>query len=288
VLWMVFIRRKNGMKFRWDLQESRRLLITALPLGIAMIISQVVLQFPAIYLGIVDTASEVGIYSAAFKLTVVILIFDRVFYAIFFPTISYYFQNRRDKLDFVFKNVLKFVTALALFVGLCAILSADMLIKSIYSTNFVEAVPVFQLMVGYFIFTLISSVFAFTLIGMKLEKIYTRSLIAGMLVFFAGILVLGNVFGAAGAAGSIVFYILVSLIIMIAGLKPHISMDLVRTLVLPIAATLLIFLPILEYIHLPLVIKLVIAAGICLPAISWLCGIGINEINYLKRVLIWN
>lgn len=288
LLWVIFVGKKNQIRFQWNPGKFRSLFITALPMGVAAIISQVVLQFPALQLGLIASAAEVGIYSAAFKLTALILIFDRVFYAIFFPIISDTFRNKPKMLETVFSNVLRFVSTLALLVGLCVVLSAEFLIEIIFGNAFVRAVPVFQLLTGYFVFTLIASVFTFTLIGMKLERIYTKSLLAGMVAFFSTILVLGPFFGAWGAAMAILLYILISLYVMSIGLKSYMTMKLFRILILPASVTTFIFVPVLMSLSASLLVKLVIAIAICLPAIAYLCGIGTKELSYLKRALIWN
>jgi O-antigen/teichoic acid export membrane protein len=288
ILWIIFVRNKNPINFNWQPQRYKKLLKTALPLGVAIIITQVVMQFPPIFIGIVSTTSDVGLYSAAFKLVLLLLFFDRAFYAIFYPTISYYFQESPEKLQHIFTNVLKLTVAFSLFVGLVSILCADFLIKIVFTSSFKEAVPIFQILVGYFILTLINSVFTFTLIGMNQEKIYIKSIIAGLIVFIISIIILGNYFGTVGAAASIVIYIFSSLIIQLLGLKPHLKLNYFRWVALPVLMTLIVFLPILILINLSLILKLLIATGICLPLITWLSGVGINEIKYLKRALIWN
>ena len=288
ILWIIFFRKKYSITLHWHPQKFKDLLKIALPLGIATIISQVVLQFPAIFLGLVSTTSEVGLYSASFKLIGLLLFFDRAFYVIFYPTISHYFQKSPEKLQYVFTNVLKLTVTFALFFGLASILCADFLIKIVFTSSFKEAIPIFQILVGYFILTLISSVFTFTLIGMNLEKIYTKSIITGMIMFIISIMILGNYFGTTGAAAAIVIYIFSSLIIQVAGLKPHLKLNHIRLVALPILMTLIVFLPILVLINLSLILKLIIATAICLPLITWLSGVGIKEIKYLKRALIWN
>lgn len=288
ILWLIFIRNKNPINFHWQPQRYKKLLKTALPLGVATIITQVVVQFPAIFIGIVSTTSDVGLYSAAFKLILLLLFFDRAFYAIFYPTISHYFQKSPEKLERVFTNVLKLTVAFSLFVGLVSILCADILIKIVFTSSFKEAVPIFQILVGYFMLTLISSVFTFTLIGMNQEKIYTKSIIAGLIVFIISILILGNYFGTLGAAAAIVIYIFSSLIIQVMGLKPYLNLNYFRLIALPTFVTLIVFLPILFLINLSLILQLIMATGICLPIITWLSGVGISEIKYLKRAMIWN
>ncbi len=288
VLWGIFIRQRYRIKFRWKAQKFIMLFKAALPLGVATIISQVIIQFPAIYIGLVSTTSEVGLFSAAFKLIALLLIFDRAFYAIIYPIISYHYQKSPEKLPVVFSNVLRITVTLALFVGLIATLSANFLIDLLFGAAFQKSILIFQIMIGYFIFTLIASVFGYTLIAMKLEKDFTKSLIEAMLVFFAMVFWSVKLWGAVGAAISIVIYVFTSLLIMAIMLKQHIPIKLIRSVILPSLGTFLIFVPILMFLNLTLLLKLFIATVIFLPLIALLSGVSIKEINYLKRALIWN
>jgi hypothetical protein len=75
---------------------------------------------------------------------------------------------------------------------------------------------------------------------------------------------------------------------MAISLRRQIRMNFARMVVLPSLATLLIFLPALMLTNIAIGAKLLIATLLFLPAIGWLGGVGLNEIRYLKRALIWN
>jgi len=288
LLWFIFIRKKYRIKFNWQPQQFLELFRSALPLGVATIIGQVIIQFPAIYIGLVSTTSEVGLFSAAFKVAVLLLIFDRAFYAIIYPIFSHHFQQSPERLPEVFSIVLKLTVTLALFMGLFSIVSADFLINLLFGPAFKNAVLIFQTMIGYFIITLIASVFGYTLVAMKLEKLYTKSLIGGMVVFFITVFWTVQLWGAVGAAISIVLYIFTSFSIMAISLRHYIPIKYNRSIVLPFLGTFLIFLPLLMLTNIALALKLLIATVIFLPVIAWMSGVGLNEIRYLKRALIWN
>jgi O-antigen/teichoic acid export membrane protein len=288
ILWFVFTQRKYRIQFGWQPKEFLQLFKSALPLGLATIIGQVIIQFPAIYLGLVSSTSEVGLFSAAFRVAVLLLIFDRAFYAIIYPIFSRTFQNEPGRMPTVFSNVLKLIVTLALFVGLLSVVGANFLINLLFGSAFENAVPIFQSMVGYFVITLIASAFGYTLVAMKMEKLYTKSLMGGMVVFFATIFWTVKLWGGAGAAISIVFYILTGFSMMAISLRRQIRMNFARMVVLPSLATLLIFLPALMLTNIAIGAKLLIATLLFLPAIGWLGGVGLNEIRYLKRALIWN
>ncbi|MFO7890972.1 MAG: oligosaccharide flippase family protein [bacterium] len=285
-LWITYTRKNYSLCFRKHKLKIRSLLLEAFPLGIALIIAQITTQFPPIYLGLVATKSDVGLFSAAFKVVVFLLILDRVFYAVFFPSISRCFNNSPEKLKENVNVVLKITTVLVLIIGLYAVISGKYIISLIFGPSFMNAVPIFRVLVGYFALNLINSVFTFTLIGMEKERIYTRSLLSGMIVFFIITLILTELLGTIGVAFGLIAYQLTALIIMAAALKRHIVLNYIRSIILPFVGTFLLLIPLLLFVNLAFFIRIILITLIGFPYIIWLGGIGKDELYYLKRKFI--
>jgi len=285
-LWFIFKQKKYTVSFQRDKLKVRSLLLEAFPLGVAIIIAQITTQFPPIYLGLVATKSDVGFFTAAFKVILFLLILDRVFYSVFFPNISRCFNNFPDKLEAHVNAVLKITTVSVLMIGLYAVVSGHYIIHFIFGSSFMHAVPIFQVLVGYFVLNLINSVFTFTLIGMEKEKIYTRSLVNGMVVFFIVTFIVTEFMGTIGVACGLIAYQLTSLIIMAAALKRHILLNYIRSIILPVTGTILLSVPLLLFADLVFFVKIIIITLIGFPYIIWLGGIGKDELYYLKRKFI--
>lgn len=294
--WGIIYRRKGReFRFRWQELKFFSLMSEAFPLGVAGLISQVVIQFPALYLGWFAGAEEVGIFSAAFRLTVLLLIFDRVFYTMFLPAISRQARQSPEKLGETFNRVAKIVAVSALSVGLAAIISADWIIGLLFGAAYREAAPLFQILSGYFVLTLVISAYGYTLLGLGQEKVFTRSLAWGMALFFIAIFVLPRFFAiigvlpgetGIGVAAALVFYELTVLAVMAAELRKHISLNLPRYLLAPFLGAFGICLPALLLIPLTLPLKLLLLALAGIPFIAWLGGVGRDEIEYLKKIFI--
>lgn len=285
-LWLIFRRNKYTVAFNWKRLKLYPLLKEAFPLGVASLISQVVLQFPVIYLGWVASTEEAGVFSAAFKMIVLLLIFDRVFYNVFFPAISRCAHQSPERLEEIVNRILRIVTVSALTVGLAAVISAALLITIVFGTSFKEAIPLFQGMVGYFFFTLVNSVIGFTLVGMGREKEFTRAIITGLIVFFIAVILVPRPYSAIGVVAALNLYQLVILIALAAKLKSHIHLSLARNLVIPFLIAFLVFLPLLIFAGVTLPVKLAAIIIICFPLIAWSGGICRDDINYLKKVFI--
>ena len=161
-----------------------KLIKQGLPLGISELISQSIIQFPFIYLGFFDTTENVGLYSIAFRVVVLLLIIDRVFYNIFFPAVSRSFKNSQKHLKEMVIWTIKIVTTGSLYVAIFAIIIGKDLFNVVFGSEFRDSGLIFQILLGYFVLTIINSIFTFTLIGIEKEKLYTKSLLIGTVAFF--------------------------------------------------------------------------------------------------------
>lgn len=285
-LWMRFRSLKYSLFINSTTIRVRSLLAEAFPLGVAALIAQLVTQFPPIYLGIVSTRTDVGLFSAAYKFILFLLIFDRIFYAVFFPNISRCFRHAPERLDTNVTHVLKLTTAFVLLVGLIAVLCSDFLVLLIFGDAFMGAVPVFQMMVGLFVFKLINSVFTFTLIGIEQEKVYTTSLIWGLAVFIMMLAILTKPLASIGVVIALIGFEIASLAVMVLDLRHHITLHLIRHVVLPFTGILGLSVVLLFCVHAALPVKLLLALVMGLPLIIWMGNIGLDEIRYLRRIFI--
>lgn len=285
-LWMRFRLLKYSLHFDLASLRVRSLLMEAFPLGVATLIAQLVTQFPPIYLGIVSTRADVGLFSAAYKFILFLLIFDRIFYAIFFPNISRCFKQSPERLEENVNHVLKLTTGFVLLVGLIAVISSGFFVRLIFGDAFLDAVPIFQVMVGLFVLKLINSVFTFTLIGIEQEKIYTKSLIFGLSVFLVMLALCTRPLGSIGVVMALIGFEIASLTVMIFSIKHHVAVHVTRNVIMPFMGTVCLSMVFLFYIDVFLLIKLLLAFIIGLPVIIWLGGFGLDEIRYLRRIFI--
>ncbi len=281
-LFLIFKKKNYSLKYSFNPSFFSRLIKESFSLSVASIITQSVIQFPVIYLGIVSSNSAAGVYSAAYKIIILILVVDRVFSALFFPKIVKYIHNRTENLDVTFNKILKIISGLGLSVLIIFLVLAEIVVETIFGIEFKEAVLIFMILLGSFYFTLLNSIFTYTLIAMNREKVYVFALTCGAVVFFAGIILLTNFFGVAGTAVSYVLFESTSFIVMGAILKKNISINIFRIVALPVSFTIILKFTLFTFISLPFQTIIAICAGI--PVIFYLAGIGVEEFRFVKRI----
>ena len=286
ILWVFFKKAGFTAKLKFKNFNFIPLVKESVSLSLASITAGLAVSFPIIYLGLVTTNSNIGIYSAAFKIIILFLTFDRVFNALFYPKIINCINNYPEKLEEIFNSILKIIVAFSLSVGLIEIVCGRFIITIVFGKLFVDSIFIFQLLTGYFTFTLINSVFSYTLIGMKKENIYTAALSIGAIVFVLCSIILYKYYFVPGVAISLPLFEFTALIYMSVKLKQHLKIRITRNLFMPVTGTYIIILPILLFIKISILIKFILLILVCIPVIFVLTGINIEELKFLKRVLL--
>jgi O-antigen/teichoic acid export membrane protein len=282
----IYIRQGNKLSFSFKEFRFIQTLKQTFSLGISSVISQVVAQFPVIFLGFISTASEAGLYSAAYKIILLILVLDRVFSALFFPKITAVFNCSREEFELMLNRIFRIVSIIGLSVLMLVIISSSTLVHVLFGNEFIESGIVLNLMAGVFFFSLLSSVFTFTLIGMNKENIYTASLITGIAVFLISVYPLTKYYGAAGAAAAYALFQAVSFIYMYFRLNKKIPVYIFRPLVLPAFISLIIIYILTVYVNYNLYLQLLLVLAGGIPAVSYSGGLNMKELKYIKRAFI--
>ena len=285
LLWSVYRRFGFSTKLIRSDFKIFTLLKETFPLGAAGFISQFYIAFPIIYLGITATNSDVGSFSAAFKIITLFLIFDRVFNFIFFPKITSLMSGSPESLEEVFNKILKIISVFSLFIAMIVIITGEYIITTAFGKAYVDAVIILQVLTGYLLFTLLNSVFTYTFIGMHKDKVYTFSLLLALPVFILLTFSLTPFFGTMGVVYSFIFFDLVSMVYMLFKLKKIITIKFFRTVVFPLFITFGIVLPIFYLSQLSFYFEIILITLIYLPLIALIAGINKSEINFLRRVL---
>jgi O-antigen/teichoic acid export membrane protein len=285
LLYRIFKKLGFSIKLNRSNFKMFSLLKEAFPLGAAGLISQFYIAFPIIYLGLTTTNAEVGLFSAAFKIITFFLIFDRVFNVVFFPKIIALISGSPESLEEVFNKIFKMISIFSLFIAVLVIISADYITATAFGKAYVDAAIKLQVLTGYLFFTLLNSVFTYTFIGMHREKVYTFSIMWGLMIFILLTFFLTPFFGTLGVVYSFIFFDLISMTFMTFKLKKIITVKIFRPMVLPVLVTLGVVLPIFYIIPLPLFVEIIIITVIYLPLIALIAGFSKSEINFLKRAL---
>ncbi|MBN2619797.1 flippase [candidate division WOR-3 bacterium] len=237
-LLFAFIRKYHCLRIRFSMRFWRELLIVSTPVGLATIFNQAALMLPPIVLGIFFAKEVVGIYSAAYKVIIMVLIIERVFHYISFPVLAKQFASAPTKLASTFSLLSRIILAITIPGAIGGSIIADRLIGSIYGTGYESAVVVLQILLIYFMAAPLNSIFGYGLVAVN--KQHRFLFVIAITAFLNAVLIvlLGIKFNAQGAAAALAISEGVGLAIMNRELKKTVTFTSIRHGLKPLIAAL--------------------------------------------------
>ncbi len=285
LLYFFFYKKNNHSVHFSEAKKFTKIIKESFPLGMASYLSQFIVAFPIIYIAYIAGNSRAGIFSAAFKMIGLFLIFDRVFVTLFLPKITAVISNVESSLEEIFGTVLKIVVPLTLIVAMFLYLFSDFIILKVFGGDYSESILIFKILLVYFSFTIIDSVFANTLIGMKKEKVYTLSLLFGVISVLIFTFALTPFWHEYAIIISFILLDIISLSYMIIYLRKDIEVKVFRSILFPIIITSLVLIFLILF-PMPVYFQLLFVVALLIPVLIFVSGFGKNEIDFIKRIFI--
>lgn len=225
-------------KLAINFKDWLHILRTALPFGIGAILIQFSVNFNTIFLGMIKPDIQVGLYSAAFKFLVFILIFDRVMNNTTFPIISRYYVQGQEKLSEVLGRLAKLVFIVSIPICVGGFLLARSITNLIYGSVYEQGFPIFQILVWFFFVTMLNSLYTSTLIAGHKNREYIKAIGFGVLANVILNIILVPIISAYGTAIALVTGEAVTLILLTQLVKPIVRVKLsIINIIKPIFAT---------------------------------------------------
>ncbi len=179
---LVYEKRFGKIRLTLNWQDSRRLLKMALPLGIASLFIQFGQYFTPTLLGLIKGNQAVGYFAAAYKLVMMIAIFDRVFTIVALPMITrFYTLNNPNLLQQLHNRLQKFLIFGVLPILIGGVILAKDIILLVYGTNYWQTVILFQILIFFFGITIFVSLYGVSLIAAQKEFQYAKAIGFGTL-----------------------------------------------------------------------------------------------------------
>ncbi|MHB1407172.1 MAG: flippase [Desulfitobacteriaceae bacterium] len=163
VLSCIFIWEYGWFSFSLDLKFWKNLIMQALPLGFSGFLFQVNSNIDIVILGFIRSDKEVGWYSAAYKVILLLIGFGSVLGVAVFPVMSRYYKESIEKLTKLIYYHFKLMIFFGLSVAVGGIILAPKIINLFYGVNYQESILAFQILLGYLFLSYIMAPFFFLL-----------------------------------------------------------------------------------------------------------------------------
>ncbi|MEO0104508.1 MAG: oligosaccharide flippase family protein [candidate division WOR-3 bacterium] len=245
-LMLIYLYHKRFYKidFQLNIKEKLSLLKETLPLGGAQILIQVYTLSGIIFLGIFKMKKELGYYSSGFRVLLILMIFDRIFNQVVLPFLAKKFQNREFTL---LENITRLALSFLLPIIFFLFIVSKKLFLFLFPIEYLPGKVVFQFLLGFFIFTLLNSIFSLSLIALKKDRQYFKNIFIGTLFNLLMVIILTKIFLHLGAAFSLLLTEFLIFWLNFWTLQSFYKFKFLTCLLFPLLLTFLVSLPLLLF-----------------------------------------
>jgi len=218
--YLLYVYRKiQSLHFYFNIFQFRNFLRASTPFAITGVLSQIYGNMDMIFLGYWVGSEEVGYYSVAYKIVVVLSGVIGIYSQSTWPVMIRLFEtNTRQAGEFLKQNLQTMLYFMIPVVTGGTILARN-IIESFFGEVYAPAVIPFVLLLYYVFFMALSITLANLLLAVKKDKIYLKTLVLGAVTNVVANLVLIPQWRATGSASAMVIAELVVFIFLLSKVK---------------------------------------------------------------------
>ncbi len=168
---IVFLARKYvSLSLQFDFAYWKKFLIEAAPLGFSSLVIFIYFKIDTILLSILKTASEVGIYNAAYKVLENITFFPAMIIGLIFPLLSRYIFTDKEEFSRIANETLKVFLILLVPLVVGTTFLADGVIHLIGGDAFAASAGILRILIFALVFIFFGNLFNSILIAGNHQK----------------------------------------------------------------------------------------------------------------------
>jgi len=188
--------------WRFDPRLWKEVLCSSVPLGVAGLFVALINRVDFIMLERMTDLQQVGLYSAAYKVTNLLEAFPLMIMGTIYPVMSRYASEDPGMLKKLYKKCLLYLGMIAIPMGICITLLAPVIVRLLFGAKFIGADRGLMVLVWASVFLYVALVAGNLLISLGREKINLLLLIPGAVLNITLNLLLIPTWGFVGAACS--------------------------------------------------------------------------------------
>ena len=186
----------------FDLSLWKRAFVEASPIALSQILVFAIYNFGISALGVRGGDTEVGYYSASYRISAILMLLFGAYYTAIFPRLSIYYSSAQDSLEKLLTVTTKVVVTLVVPIVVGGWLVGAPLIGMLYGSGYAEAVGPFRLLAAAMGLALINGVYGKGLLACDEQNKCLRVLAVQSTVSILLCLLLTPRLGANGAAAA--------------------------------------------------------------------------------------
>jgi O-antigen/teichoic acid export membrane protein len=274
-----FVLASRGFKKYLELLKSSSIV------GLGDFFAKIVQLLPPILIGIFLSLKDAGLYGAAFRVIIIAMMLDRIFVNLLLPNLSsLWVSNKKNAVERL-SMVYRLVVVGGTIVSLLTAINAKQIILTLYGSEFVNSIPILQILSLFILLTFINSLFSFGLIATNNDKKFFLATSFGGIISALMIVLFSSLGDSYLVALSVVLSEFVLATSSYFWFRNIASFKVLRIIIIITVIASVIFSSFYYFDINPLIASLITL--IVIPLISWYTRIiRIGELNWLKEKLI--
>ena len=203
-LMAVFLKNYGKFRLKLDPRLSKKIFKQALPLGISIILIQIIYSIDIVMLGFMRSDLEVGYYNAAYKIILPLILVGSIYFDAVFPVLSKYHKSSLDSLEKLQSYNAKLMTIAALPLGITGTMLATPIVTTIYGKEYLNSRVAFQILIWAAALIYLNMIYARGMWACNKQNKYLKIVLGQAIINIAFNFLLISPFGIIGAASSTV------------------------------------------------------------------------------------
>lgn len=282
-----FYSKYGNIKLSISISRWKNIIKESFSISFAATLAQLNVNLPLLVVGIILTASDVAIFNVASKLVFVLLIADRLFYSIYFPAITRIYSQNQNRISEILNFVLRWLVLFIFPLSLFCFIAAENLIKLVFGIQYTNSIVIFRILIGYFLITMMNSVLGYTLVAIKQEKYFARTIYFGTIANIIITIFMTYSFSLIGTAISLVIVELFLLIVFKLYLNKFVEVDIINYIFKEMPALAAMGLTIYYTITYNVVISIIAGLIVYSVLIYMFKCVYKSDIVKIKELLLW-
>ncbi|MBI3189819.1 MAG: flippase [Ignavibacteriales bacterium] len=286
VMYFLFARNfKLTFNIKFDAGSSLSLIKQSFPLGLGSILAHASVNLSPLFIGIVLTTFNVGIFSAANKLVFFLMIFDRLLSTLLLPATSRIFSQHPEQFKQRLEETQKWVLLIALPICIGGTALANEIIPFVFGGAYALASKVFSILVWFLLMTMLHTVYSSGLVAIGKEKEFAKVMIVGSMLYVSFIVIGTLLFQETGAAVAMVLAETCTVVFTLLKLQHHIKLSPPTSFLQIVLSLLAMTLALHFLVDLHFLMKILVGAIVYVTVSFSIKAVSLNEIKtMLSRV----
>lgn len=147
ILMAIFSKHFLAPKFKIDYNLVKKIMLEALPIAISSVFVMIYFRIDTVMLSLLTNDTEVGFYSAAYRLTEALTFIPSILITSTYPIMSKYFNEKNEAFSYIYVKSFKILFALGLIIGTVVTFLAEDIILKIYGSQYYGSVIALQILI---------------------------------------------------------------------------------------------------------------------------------------------